>query len=166
MNPILAGLAIPNALPTARMAARALQAATTPFGQVLDLAIGRMQETPASDLKESTRSELQALAGSLKEGLQQKIEQAMADSGIRLNEEVRLRLNPQSGQIEVVGHHSNRATMEMALANDPEIGDDFRQLVAIRQLLEGSNSQPGLQAPMEMVIASPLDGARPLLEMG
>jgi len=160
MEPIWLGLGAPKLLSAA---AAVGHRAAEPFGDVLEAARSFLREESAPDSTpavlapaknphmkllsemltgqslDGSRSRLEiddirTHADSLQDGLQRKIRQLLDRAGIELTEPVQLRVSPLDGQLEVEGNTPQRAVLEAALASDPSIAADFRQLVTMRTL--------------------------------
>jgi hypothetical protein len=167
MNPILAGFAIPNILPAARIAVAAVQAAASPFAETLELALGRSREVhPGTQGDESSWAELQTIQRSMKEDLQQRMAQAFSRAGIRLDEKIQLRLHPDDGTVEVLGDHPNRIALEAIFAENPEFGDTLRHLATLDQLHQTSDGQTRIEGPLKMSVMPHSTAGGVLIEIG
>ena len=160
MEPIWLGLSAPKLISAASAVGHR---AAEPFGVALEAARSMLREESAPDstpavlapamnphlqlLSEmltgqslggnSSRLEIDDIrthADDLQVSLQRRIRQLLDRSGIDHNEPVRLRVSPLDGQLEVEGDTPQRAVLEAALASDPSIAADIRQLVAMRSL--------------------------------
>ena len=157
MNPILAGLAIPNALPAARMAVAAAQAAVQPFSEMMEFALGqsdpmRPEKPTASNWPDLHAPDLLAKASSMLDDLQRRIGQAFSGVGIQLGEDIHLRMNQVSGVVGVTGDHPNRIAIEAIFAENPEFGNDLEQLAKITRLLQPADHQGQTKGPQDMII--------------
>ncbi len=161
MEPVWLGLAAPKLLSAATAVGRR---AAEPFAEALDAARGLLGEkselqlaptklAPASNphsqlLSESLTGQplisgdgpieiedIRTHADALQDSLQRRIHELLERSGIKLDSAVQLRVSPLDGQLEVEGDTPQRAVIEAALASDPSIAADFRQLSAMRSLL-------------------------------
>ena len=79
-------------------------------------------------------------ADSLRNKFERKLQQALLDAGVDVGSEVRLRINPGDGVVEVMDDHPQRVAIEALFANDPNLSSDFRQLVAMNQLLQAADA--------------------------
>jgi hypothetical protein len=164
MEPLWLGLAAPKVFSAATEAGHA---ALRPFSAALELAGSLFDEPSASQSSSATLaatknphssllSELltgQPLSGdgsieiadvrthadTLQDDLQRRIHDLLQQSGISLDEPVQLRISPIDGQLEVEGDAAQRALLEAALAGDPSLAADFRQLAAMRSLVAAAD---------------------------
>ncbi|MCH7753295.1 MAG: hypothetical protein IH898_14230 [Planctomycetes bacterium] len=165
MEPVLLGLAAPKLLSAATAVGRR---AVEPFVEALDAARGLLGEkselqlapsklAPARNphsqlLSESLTGQplisgdgsieiedIRTHADALQDSLQRRIHELLERSGIKLDDAVQLRVSPLDGQLEVEGDTPQRAVLEAALASDPSIAADFRQLSAMRSLLAAAD---------------------------
>jgi hypothetical protein len=134
LQPVLLGLAAPSAANAAgSLLERTLESVAEPFAMILDA----VAETLASE--EQTESESDAAStnlDALQIQLASQIEEALSAAGIELNEPIELRISPTDGSIEVVGDHPQRALIESALADEPDLAAQFAELLALRQATE------------------------------
>lgn|GEM_PF-838219 len=86
-------------------------------------------------------AEVRVRAAGLRDDLQRRLQQAFSGAGIAAGMEVRLRVNPDGGTVEVVGDHPQRVAIEGVFAGDPQLSQDFRNLTAIGQLLQAADSR-------------------------
>ena len=156
MNPILAGLALPNALSAAHVAVNAVQAVGRPFSEALAFALNRSSGGHPGNPAESTLSELRVLAHSMRDAIERRMGQAFFDAGIRLDEKIHLRLNPNDGTVEATGDHPNRIAIEAVFAKNPGFGDDLHQLAAIERLLQAAGRQARPKGPLEVTVTPTL----------
>lgn len=167
MEPVLLGLAAPKLLSAATAVGRR---AIEPFAEALDAAKGLLGEksepsavptkiAPAKNPNSQLLSELltgqplisgdgsieiadiRTNADALQDSLQRRIQELLERSGIKLDDTVQLRVSPLDGQLEVEGDTPQRAVLEAALASDPSIAADFRQLSAMRSLMAAADKQ-------------------------
>jgi hypothetical protein len=165
MEPIWLGLTAPKLISAATAVGRK---AAEPFAEVLDAARGLLRDeppppatptplAPAKNPHSQLLSEMltgQSLssgdgsiqiddirthAEALQDGLQRRIHELLDRSGIEFDEAVQLRVSPLDGQLEVEGDTPQRAMIEAALASDPSIAADFRQLSAMQSLVNATN---------------------------
>lgn len=165
MEPVWLGLAAPKLLSAATAVGRK---AAEPFAAALGAARGLLtdeseQESPSATLSPEANPHTQLLselltgqpsadndgairikdivthADALQDSLQRRIHELLQSSGIELDEAVQLKVSPFDGQLEVDGDSSQRAVIEAALASDPSIAADFRQLSAMRSLLAAAD---------------------------
>ena len=161
MEPVWLGLAAPKLLSAATAVGRR---AIEPFAEALDAAQGLLGEkselqatptklAPARNPHSQLLSELltgepllsgdgsieiediHTHADALQDSLQRRIHELLERSGIQLDGAVQLRVSPFDGQLEVEGDTPQRAVIEAALASDPSIAANFRQLSAMRSLI-------------------------------
>ncbi len=161
MDLVLLGLAAPKLLSAATAVGRR---AVEPFAEALDAARGLLGEkselqatptklAPARNPHSQLLSELltgqplisgdgsieiediRTHADALQDSLQRRIHELLERAGIKLDDTVQLKVSPLDGQLEVEGDTPQRAVLEAALASDPSIAADFRQLSAMRSLL-------------------------------
>ncbi len=86
-------------------------------------------------------------ANSLRDDIERRLNRALQDAGVDGGSELRLRISPSDGVVEVVGDHPQRVAIEALFAGDPDLSSDFRQLVAINQLLQAADEhRPFAQA--------------------
>ncbi|NOY29960.1 MAG: hypothetical protein GXP28_07210 [Planctomycetes bacterium] len=126
MEPHLLGLATATAGAVGRAVTPVAQLLATPFASLL-----QRESLSASAAKPQTieLEGLEARAGQLQEDLENRIQQAINDSGVQLDFPVRLRLSEFDGALEADAVASpEREILEAALASDPSLADDFRQL--------------------------------------
>jgi hypothetical protein len=135
MEPVLLGLAAPSALNEAgNLLQRTLSAVAEPFSAILHT----VAESFASEKEERSTIETGDLGthlGELQSTLAGSIEQTLAAAGIDLTEPIELRVSQIDGSLEVVGDHPQRALIESALADKPELAREFTEVIALRQLL-------------------------------
>jgi hypothetical protein len=139
LQPVLLGLAAPSAANAAgSLLERAFDSVAEPFAMMLDAAA----QVLAGEDEAATES---ADAGSYLDQLQVQlageIEKALSAAGIELTEPITLRISPTDGSLEVVGEHSQRALIESALANEPDLAERFAELFALRQASEIENEE-------------------------
>ncbi|MDZ4657093.1 MAG: hypothetical protein SH868_05890 [Bythopirellula sp.] len=135
MEPVLLGLAAPSAVNTAgNLLERTFNTLAEPFSAVLhavaDSLSAASDEQPAVPI-----ADMQTALPELQQNLATRIEQALASAGVELTEPLQLRISAIDGRLEVVGEHPQKALIESALADDPELAQDFSLAVAIQQLL-------------------------------
>jgi hypothetical protein len=135
MEPVLLGLAATSAASEAgSLLERTFETLAEPFATVLHAvaeAMSSENEEPApietGDLKSHLEQMQASLAGS--------IQQALASAGIELTEPLELRISEIDGSLEVAGEHPQKALIESALADDPDLARAFSELIALQQLL-------------------------------
>jgi transposase len=69
------------------------------------------------------------------------IEKSLSAAGVELTEPLTLRISPTDGSIEVVGDHPQRALIESALADEPDLAAQFAELFALRQELNAEDDE-------------------------
>jgi len=78
-------------------------------------------------------------AEGLRSDLENRVRQALSGAGVQSTDRLLLRIAQSDGRLEVVGENSQRLSIEAALASDPSLARDFRQLAAIEQLLTAAD---------------------------
>jgi len=126
MEPLLLGLSAPSIASTASAVGRAVapvaKLLTSPFALLLQA------ETPAASVAKPQAIGLEG-AEQLQEDLESRIQRAIEDSGVQLKFPVRLTLSKFDGTLEADTVASpQREILEAALASDPSLANDFRQL--------------------------------------
>jgi hypothetical protein len=121
MNPIFGLFAAPAA---AGLVQDTAKAAASPFDFLLKAACGA-DETDAT----AGDADQQDEPGGLQEGIARQLQQLLASLGVNAGEEVRLRAEGESGQIQVDGH-SLAGEVEDAIANEPSLAADIQELLA------------------------------------
>jgi hypothetical protein len=138
MEPVLLGLAATSAASEAiSLLEHAFHSVAEPFANVLNA----VSEAIATEDDESLATEigdLQTYVGKLETGLAEKIQHELAAAGVELTEPLQLRISEVDGRLEVVGEHPQRALIESALANDPDLVSGISELIALRQMLSAS----------------------------
>jgi hypothetical protein len=134
LQPVLLGLAAPSAANAAgSLLDRTLQSVAEPFAVVLDAVAGALaseKQTESGD--DTTVTNLDALQIQLAS----EIEKALSAAGIELTEPITLRISPTDGSLEVAGDHPQRALIESALADEPDLAERFAELFTLRQASE------------------------------
>lgn len=135
MEPVLLGLAAPSAVNTAgNLLERTFNTLAEPFSAVLHAVADSLapanEEQPAMQV-----ADLQIASAELQTNLATRIEQALDSAGVKLTEPLQLTISPIDGRLEVVGEHPQKTLIESALADDPELAQDFSTAVALQQLL-------------------------------
>lgn len=137
IQPVLLGLAAPSAAnAVGSLLKRTLDSVAEPFALVLDAvaeALASEEQTESAD--EAAVTSLDALQIQLAG----EIEKALSAAGIELTEPITLRISPTDGTLEVVGDHPQRALIESALADEPDLAARFANLFALRQASEVDN---------------------------
>jgi hypothetical protein len=135
MEPVLLGLAATSAASEAgSLLERTFHTVAEPFATVLHA----VAEAMSAENKESTPVEtgdLQSYLEEIQASLANSIQQALASAGVELSEPLELRISEIDGSLEVVGEHPQKALIESALADDPDLARGFNELVALHQLL-------------------------------
>ncbi len=145
MEPLLLGLATPSIASTAGAVGRVVTPVAkflaSPFAALLheeSQPVSTAEPKPA-ELPTIKLEDLKTRAEELQEDLESRIQLAIKDSGAQLDFPVRLRISVFDGTLEADGVASpQREILEAALASDPSLADDFRQLVALQQLLSAA----------------------------
>lgn len=120
--------------------APALAAASNPHSQLLsELLTG---QTLSSGDGTIHIDDIRTHAEALQDSLQRRIHDLLSGSGIELDDTVQLRVSPLDGQLEVESDTPQRAMIEAALASDPSIAADFRQLTAMQSLASAADKNP------------------------
>jgi len=118
MEPHLLGLAASTAGAVGRAVTPVAQLLATPFASLL-----QGESLSASDAKP------QAIGLGTREDLESRIQRVIEDSGVELDFPVRLRLSKLDGTLEADSVDSpEREILEAALASDPSLANDFREL--------------------------------------
>jgi hypothetical protein len=124
---------------TARPATEGLRATQDPHITLLgELLTGQPQRPGQTGIE---LAEVRTRANQLRDDLERRLQEVLADTGIARGLEVRLRVNPEDGAVEVVGDHPQRVAIEGLFAGDPQLSQDFRSLTAISQLLQAADMQ-------------------------
>jgi hypothetical protein len=139
MEPVLLGLAAPAAAGTAgNLLERTFHTAAEPFAALLDAFTSAL----SSQNPESTSAVIDSVDGqleSLQTELATEIESALTAAGIDLTEPIALRISKADGQLEVAGAHPQKALIEAALADNPDLARKFTAAVALEQLLTATD---------------------------
>jgi len=103
---------------------------------------------PIQGLKKGIQlPDIRSHADSLRDDLERRLQQALREAGVDMGtgggSDVRLRISPSDGVIEVLGDHPQRVAIEAVFAGDPQLSSDFRQLVSINQLLQAADENRG-----------------------
>lgn len=139
LQPVLLGLAAPSAANAAgSLLERTFESVAEPFAMMLDAAAqvlaGEEDATAESTDAASYLDQLQVqLAG--------EIEKSLSAAGVELTEPLTLRISPTDGSIEVVGDHPQRALIESALADEPDLAAQFAELFVLRQELNAEDDE-------------------------
>jgi len=126
MEPHLLGFAASTAGAVGRAVTPVAKLLATPFAALLqaESSSGSVAKPQALELEG-----LEARGGQLLADLENRIQRAIEESGVQLDFPVRLRLSEFSGTLEADALASpEREILEAALASDPSLADDFRQL--------------------------------------
>lgn len=139
MEPVLLGLATPAAVNAAgNLLSRTLSTLAEPFSAVLHAVADSF--APANEEQAAVQvADLQTALAELQSHLASRIEQALASAGVELTEPLKLSISEIDGSLEVVGEHPQKALIESALANDPELSRSFAEAIALQQLLAGAD---------------------------
>lgn len=123
MEQVLLGLAAPAVVGTAgNLVERSLASVAEPFATVFEAiaeALSLASDEPAALVTGDLQSELAA-----------RIASTLAAAGIDLSEPIELRLSSTDGQLEVIGEHSQKALIESALADVPDLARKFTEFAA------------------------------------
>jgi transposase len=139
IQPVLLGLAAPSAANAAgSLLERTLESVAEPFAMMLDAAAqvlaGEEDATAESTDAASYLDQLQMqLAG--------EIEKSLSAAGVELTEPLTLRISPTDGSLEVVGDHPQRALIESALADEPDLAAQLAELLALRQAFDAKDDE-------------------------
>jgi hypothetical protein len=163
LQPVLLGLAAPSAANAAgSVLDRTLESVAEPFAMILDA----VAEALASEEQgESERGVASTNLDALQIQLANQIEEALSAAGIELTEPIELRVSPTDGSIEVVGEHPQRALIESALADEPNLTAQFTELLALRQATEVDDKESNEFVPLgeadsfSVIFSSSEDGA-------
>jgi len=128
MEPHLLGFAASTAGVVGRAVTPVAKLLATPFAPLLQA------KSPSASIAKPQAIEIEGLgarADQLREDLENRIQRAIQDSGVELDFPVRLRLSEFDGTLEADAVASpEREILEAALASDPSLANDFRQLAA------------------------------------
>jgi hypothetical protein len=139
LQPVLLGLAAPSAANAAsNVLDRTLESVAEPFAMILDAVA---EALTSEEQTESDGDVANTNLDALQIQLASQIEEALSAAGIELNEPIELRISPTDGSIEVVGEHPQRALIESALADEPNLATQFAELLALRQATEVDNEK-------------------------
>jgi hypothetical protein len=143
MESVLLGLAAPAAAGTAgSLLERTLQTAVEPFAGLLHAISSAM--SPEGDASVPvTIDSLHGNLASLRSELATQIEEALTSAGIDLSEPITLRFSEANGQLEVVGVHPQKTLIEAALADNPDLAENFAGVAALQQLLAAADKLGG-----------------------
>jgi hypothetical protein len=134
MEPVLLGLAAPAAAGTAgNLLERTFHTAAEPFAALLDAFTSAL----SSQNPDSTSGVIDTFDGqleSLQTELATEIDSALTAAGVDLSEPIALRISEVDGQLEVAGAHPQKALIEAALADNPDLARKFTAAVAIEQV--------------------------------
>lgn len=126
MEPHLLGLAASTAGAVGRAVTPVAQLLATPFASLLQ---GESLSASAAKPQAIELEGLGTRAGQLREDLESRIQRVIEDSGVELDFPVRLRLSKLDGTLEADSVDSpEREILEAALASDPSLANDFRDL--------------------------------------
>lgn len=135
MESVLLGMAAPVAVTSAgSLLEGTLRTATQPFAALLQ-ALTFPTSTESEDSVPSGIEELHGSLESLRDDVAAKIEKALTSAGVDLAEPITLRISPTDGHLEVVGDPPQKALIEAALADDPDLVNEFTEVAALEQLL-------------------------------
>ena len=139
MEPVLLGLAATSAASEAgSLLQRTFETVAEPFAIVLHAvaeAMSAKNEESAPIETDDLKSHLEQMQASLATSIQQ----ALASAGVELTEPLELRISEIDGSLEVVGDHPQKALIESALADDPDLARGFNELIALHQLLTATD---------------------------
>jgi hypothetical protein len=139
LQPVLLGLAAPSAANAAgSLLERTFNSVAEPFAMMLDaaaqvLAGEEEAATESADIGSNLDQWQVQLAG--------QIEKALSAAGVELTEPLTLRISPTDGNVEVVGDHPQRALIESALADEPDLAKQLAELLALRQALNAKDDE-------------------------
>ncbi len=168
MEPVLLGLASPST--AVGLLEKTVKATTKPFAYILNSLAEGLKPNEATG--ESPEASLADRSSQLQDELAQRIHEALVAAGVDLSNPLRLNLSEADGSLEIAGDHPQATLIEAALAQDPDLADDFRKLLELQQQANGDsvdawdgeygNSQ-GIDAQGEALFE--LQGDTPQLEL-
>ena len=139
MEPALLGLAAPSIASAAGNVGRAVSTVArplvSPFATLLQRLHGNRPSLAAETPQGVTHQSLGARAEQLQADVERRISRALESSGIEIEQPLRLSVSEWDGSLEVSTISPQREVLEAALASDPDLAADFRELAAIRGLL-------------------------------
>jgi hypothetical protein len=139
MESVLLGMAAPAAVGTAgSLLDRTLHAAAEPFAVLLH-AIGSAALPEGNESAAAASDTLHGKLDVLRNELAGAIENALTSAGVDLSEPIALRISEADGHLEVAGDHPQKAIIEAALADDPDLANKFAEVAALTQLLAAVN---------------------------
>lgn len=130
MEPLLLGLAAPSIASTASAVGRAVAPVAKLLASPFSLLLKPYSQPSQSDASQTIQLEgLQTRAKALSKDLESRIQLAIKDSGVQLEFPVRLTLSEFDGTLEADAvAFPQREILEAALASDPTLANDFREL--------------------------------------
>ena len=150
MEPLLLGLAAPSIASAVGSVGRAVtpvaKLAMTPFAAILQQQSQAPTAPTASkaEVHTPTLSDIRDSAKSLQSELVNRIQNAIEDSGVKVNFPVRLQISEFDGRLEVEDIASpDREILEASLNSDPSLTDDFRELSALKKILGIAEDEAG-----------------------
>jgi hypothetical protein len=121
MNPLAFLPSLPLATTAINAATRGVGQAVNSFAEVLEAATGASNESDAAE-SSSARPTLELI--------QQELGRQLGAAHIEWVDDVRLRVDRESGQIVVTGDPASRAAVEQALEENPDLADMLREVIA------------------------------------
>lgn len=103
------------------------------FALLSELLAGKSSTGNSTSL---TREDVLSHASKLQADIEERIQDALARAGIKLESPLRLEVSNLDGTIEVSGIHSQSAVIEAALNSDPTLASDIQKLSAERDFLD------------------------------
>lgn len=133
MEPLVVGLSAPSIVSAVGNAASAV---TKPFASILHGISARSESEGPVGIQ---LTDLELRAAELEKQLSTRIDEAIEYSGAEIDSDLRLRLSELDGRMEVVSGTQDRAILEAALATDPSIAEEFKELTALKQMLTAAS---------------------------
>jgi hypothetical protein len=135
MESVLLGMAAPVAASSAgNLLEGALRTAAVPFTALLQA----ITSTVSPESEDSAPAAIEGLHGGLdrqRDELAANIQKALTSAGVELTDPITLRISSTDGHLEVVGDHPQKALIEAALADEPDLADKFTEVATFEQLL-------------------------------
>jgi hypothetical protein len=139
LQPVLLGLAAPSAANAAgSLLERTFDSLAEPFAMMLDAAA---QVLAGEEEVANENTDAGSYLDQLQVQLAGDIEKALSAAGVELNEPLTLRISPTDGNMEVVGDHPQRALIESALADEPDLAAQLAELLALRQAFDAKDDE-------------------------
>lgn len=139
MEPVLLGIAATSAASEAgSLLERTFETLAEPFATVLH-AVAEAMSAENDESAPIETGDLKSHLEQMQASLAATIQQALASAGVELTEPLELRNSEIDGTLEVVGDHPQKALIESAFADDPDLSQGFSELIALHQLLTAND---------------------------